>query len=68
MPRVLVRFKDLKARGIVRSWEQLKNLIKREGFPPGFHLSANTRCWDETEVESWLATRPAAGGHEREVA
>jgi predicted DNA-binding transcriptional regulator AlpA len=66
MPKVLVRFKDLKQRGIVHSWAQLANLIKRENFPTGFYLSANTRAWDEAEVESWLDSRIAAG--EREVA
>jgi predicted DNA-binding transcriptional regulator AlpA len=66
--KVLIRFKDLKQRGIVHSWAQLANLIKQENFPTGFYLSANTRCWDESSVESWLATRPAAGGREREVA
>ena len=58
MGKILIRFKDLKQRGIVRSWAQLANLIRRENFPAGFLLSANTRCWYQDSVESWLATRP----------
>ena len=68
MLKILVRFRDLKQRGIVRSWAQLAYLIKRENFPGGFYLSANTRVWEESSTDSWLETRIAASGHEREVA
>jgi hypothetical protein len=44
-PRKLVRFVDLMARGIVRSWPTLLSWIKREG-PPGFMLAPQTRAWD----------------------
>ena len=55
-----VRFRDLKARGIVDSWPQLNNLIKKYGFPRGRMLSPNVRAWDEEkEIEPWLASRPA---------
>jgi predicted DNA-binding transcriptional regulator AlpA len=64
----LIEFSDLKQRGIVRSWAQLANLIKRENFPPGFYLSANTRVWEEASIDSRLESRIAASGHEREVA
>jgi predicted DNA-binding transcriptional regulator AlpA len=57
-----VRFRDLKARGIVDSWPQLDNLIKKYGFPRGRMLSPNVRAWDEgKEVEPWPAARPVAG-------
>ena len=55
-----VRFRDLKARGIVDSWPQLNNLIKKYGFPRGRMLSPNVRAWDEEkEIEPSLASRPA---------
>jgi len=53
-----LRFRDLKERGIIDSWAQLDNLIKKYGFPPGRMLSPNVRAWDEEEeLEPWL---PAA--------
>jgi len=55
---ILLRFADLKARGIVRNWPTLLRWIQTEGFPSGFKLSANTRAWREEDVEAWLASRP----------
>ena len=57
MATVLLRFSDLKARGIVGNWTTLNNWIKREGFPPGIKLGPNTRAWPESEIEEWLAGR-----------
>lgn len=56
----LLRFSDLKQRGIVRNWPTLTRWIDRDGFPPGRKLSANTRAWTEDEIEAWLASRPLA--------
>ena len=56
----LIRFADLKARGIVRNWPTLRLWIEREGFPPGRHLGPNTRAWTEAEIEDWIAARPPA--------
>jgi hypothetical protein len=53
----LLRFADLKARGIVANWPTLKRWIEREGFPPGLKLGPNTRAWPESEIEEWLAGR-----------
>jgi predicted DNA-binding transcriptional regulator AlpA len=58
---ILLRFSDLKERGIVRNWPTLSRWIERDGFPPGRKLSANTRAWSEEEVEAWLNSRPTAG-------
>ena len=55
---VLLRFSDLKARGIVGNWMTLKRWIDREGFPPGVMLGPNTRAWTKSEIEQWLANRP----------
>jgi hypothetical protein len=56
-----LRFRDLQERGIVASWPQLKNLMRKRAFPIGFMLSPNARCWHEAEVDAWLASRPVAG-------
>jgi len=55
---VLWRFSDLRARGIVGSRPQLKNLQVKNGFPLGQKLSPNTRTWLASEIEDWIATRP----------
>ena len=55
----LIRFADLKSAGVVKNWPQVKRLVEREGFPPGFLLSANTRVWEEDEVAAWVASRRA---------
>ena len=54
----LLRFADLKSRGIVRNWATLKNWIEREGFPVGRKLGPNTRAWTDQEVADWLNNRP----------
>jgi predicted DNA-binding transcriptional regulator AlpA len=59
MIRRQLRYRDLKERGIVNSWPQLKDRIKRDGFPPGRLLGPNFRAFDEGEVEVWLASRPS---------
>lgn len=58
----LIRFADLKARGIVRNWPTLQRWVRDPeiAFPPGRMIAPNTRAWTEIEVERWLASRPAA--------
>jgi predicted DNA-binding transcriptional regulator AlpA len=58
MPTPLLRFRDLKARGIVSNHPTLKRWIDKEGFPPGRLLGPNTRVWLESEIEAWIASRP----------
>ena len=57
---VLLRFANLKARGIVSNHVTLKRWIETEGFPPGRLLGPNTRVWTEAEIEAWVASRPIA--------
>ncbi|MER8644686.1 AlpA family phage regulatory protein [Mesorhizobium sp. M1252] len=54
----LLRFADLKERGIVCSWPQLKRLVDKNGFPPGRMLGENSRFWTDSEIDIWLASRP----------
>jgi hypothetical protein len=56
-----LRFRDLKARGIVNNRVTLKSWIRKHGFPPGQLTGPNTRTWDEdTEINPWLDSRPTA--------
>ena len=57
----LLRFSDLKQRGIINNWPCLKRWIEREGFPPEIKLGPNSRAWDEAKVEEWLRRRPTGG-------
>ena len=54
MLKKLVRFKDLKERGIVSNRVTLQRRIKDQGFPPGFLLGPNSRAWTEDEIEAHL--------------
>jgi len=61
MAKGWLRFGDLKARNIVKSWAQLKNLTELYGFPPGRMVSPNTRAWTEEEIDAFYASRPVEG-------
>ncbi len=60
MTKRLLRFADLKARGIVNNRVTLSHWIEGQGFPPGFLLGPNSRAWTEESVEAWLSGRPVA--------
>jgi predicted DNA-binding transcriptional regulator AlpA len=62
----VLRFHDLKARGIVRCWPTLLAWIEHENFPTGFQLGPNSRAWLEADVIAWLRSRPVAGAKERQ--
>ena len=59
---VLLRYRNLKERGIANSWPQLKRMIELHGFPRGRLLSPNIRAWTEDEIGAWIASRPVDGG------
>ena len=58
MADTLLRYRDLKARGIVNNHMTLKRWIEREGFPRGLMIGPNSRAWHESTVLAWLASRP----------
>jgi predicted DNA-binding transcriptional regulator AlpA len=73
MVTTFLRFKDLKARGIVASWPSLLYKIKHGGFPPGRYIGPNSRAWTVEEVQAWIDALPTAKRapdttEEREVA
>jgi hypothetical protein len=57
VPRFL-RFKDLQEKGLVLSRQGLRHLQLHENFPLGKLLGPSTRVWNETEIATWLASRP----------
>ena len=59
MVRVL-RFKDLKSRGIIQSRMTLARWIASAGFPRPIRLGENSRAWDEVEIDAWLDSRRTA--------
>jgi len=61
----LLRFSDLQARNIVKSWPQLRRLQKLHGFPLGRMLSPNIRTWTDDEIDEWYASRPVEGPEPR---
>jgi hypothetical protein len=56
--RRLIKYAQLKQRGICKNRERLRQLIERHGFPPGFWTGPNTHVWFEDVVDAWLETRP----------
>ena len=54
----LVRFRDLRAAGIIDNWPSLYSLIENYGFPEGTLISANIKAWDLDEIHRWLNSRP----------
>ena len=63
----LIRFSDLKERGIVNNRVTLGQWIETQGFPPGRMLGNNTRVWDEAEITAWLESRPIEGTIKRPI-
>jgi predicted DNA-binding transcriptional regulator AlpA len=64
----LLRFKDLRERGVISNWPMLKRRIERDGFPVGKMVGPNTRVWIEEEVEKWIRSRPSGGPAPKGVA
>jgi len=63
-----LRFGDLKARNGVKSWAQLKNKVKHQGFPPGRMTGPNERSWTEEEIDAYRERCPVAGPEPRGIA
>jgi predicted DNA-binding transcriptional regulator AlpA len=60
MVKPRLRYRDLKARGVINNRPTLQNWIKKRGFPRGQLTGPNTRTWTEEEVGVWLDNRPVA--------
>jgi len=53
----LLRYNDLKNRGIVRNRVTLARWLKNEGFPQPIRLGPNSIAWDESSIDAWLRQR-----------
>jgi predicted DNA-binding transcriptional regulator AlpA len=53
----VIRFSDLKERGVVNNRATLSRWIKRSNFPCGFLIGPNSRRWYEHEIDEWLCRR-----------
>jgi predicted DNA-binding transcriptional regulator AlpA len=60
MTPTLLRFSELRVRGIVRNWVTLKRWQEDPNvrFPRGQMTGPRTRTWTEEEINEWLASRP----------
>jgi predicted DNA-binding transcriptional regulator AlpA len=64
----LLRFRDLRARNIVRTWPTLKRRVEKNGFPPGKMTGPNERSWTEEEIDAYLESCPVEGPAPRGIA
>lgn len=55
-----LRFPDLKDKCGIANRMTLKRAQDNLGFPLGQLVTPNCRVWNETEIDRWLTTRPAA--------
>ena len=65
-PKKLLRFKELKAAGIVTDRATLRRWVNKYGFPQGTCLGPNIVAWNSAEIDQWLESRPK--GKARQVA
>ena len=56
--KVLWRFSDLKALGIVEDRATGRRWMDTEGFPQPIILGPNSLAWDAEEVRQWVKSRP----------
>jgi predicted DNA-binding transcriptional regulator AlpA len=56
--RKRLRYRDLRALGIVDNRPTLRQWILKRGFPRGQLTGPNVRTWGEDEIERWIASRP----------
>jgi predicted DNA-binding transcriptional regulator AlpA len=47
-------------RRVLGTWTTLQRWIRFRGFPVPVKLGPNTTAWPESEIDKWLASRPAA--------
>lgn len=55
----ILRWPDLKARGVVESRTTLWRMVRSGAFPRPVALTKRSRGWLESEVDGWIAQRAA---------
>jgi predicted DNA-binding transcriptional regulator AlpA len=53
----LLRYEDLRAQGVARTWQSLNKWIDERGFPPG-RMIGRFRTWTAAEVMAWVESQP----------
>ena len=53
----LMRYEDLRASGIAKTWHTLNHWIDTRGFPPG-RMIGRFRTWTVAEVMAWVESQP----------
>lgn len=57
MTDTLLRYVDLRERGVVKNRTTLRRWINDGDFPSGVKIGPNTRVWPAAEVDAWLRSR-----------
>jgi len=60
VPCVLIDRRGLEEFGIRFCRQHLNRLIKRGAFPSPIFLGPKKRAWKKSEIEQWVASRPAS--------
>jgi predicted DNA-binding transcriptional regulator AlpA len=55
IPVEWLRFRHLKALGIVSNRQTLSRWLKDYAFPPGQMIGGNSRVWRRADVDAWMA-------------
>ena len=63
----LMRYEDLRASGIVKTWQTLNHWIEERGFPPG-RMIGRFRTWTQAEVMAWVESQPTGKIEPRGIA
>ena len=63
----LMRYEDLRASGIVKTWHTLNQWISERGFPPG-RMIGRFRTWTQAEVMAWVESQPTGKIEPRGIA
>jgi hypothetical protein len=56
-PKPVLWSEDIFESGLANNWPSLNRRIAEEGFPPG-HMVGRRRCWLQSDVLAWVASRP----------
>jgi hypothetical protein len=65
---IWLSFEDLRASGIINSWEMLRRWQQKLGFPRGRLIGPNSRRWSKLhDIDPWLAARPVEDEHLIEI-
>lgn len=53
----LIRFNELRQKGVPFTRGYIRQLVKEGSFPAPVNLGPHTICWYEHEIDAWVANR-----------